>query len=149
MPESADVIEAELAERARTSTIRGRRAADAERAEAGRASRADVGRPEQADEPGRRDRPPARAQAGGARAQARAKESAERRRAPKAPTPERQRGGVIGFLHSCWAELKQVQWPDRETLDPGLRVTVLFIAIAAAYLGALDTIFNFLVQHLL
>jgi hypothetical protein len=28
-------------------------------------------------------------------------------------------------------------------------VTVLFIAIAAAYLGTLDTVFNFLVQHLL
>jgi hypothetical protein len=28
-------------------------------------------------------------------------------------------------------------------------VTVLFIAIAAAYLGALDSLFNFLVQHLL
>jgi len=28
-------------------------------------------------------------------------------------------------------------------------VTILFIAIAAAYLGALDSLFNFLVQHLL
>jgi preprotein translocase subunit SecE len=28
-------------------------------------------------------------------------------------------------------------------------VTVVFIAIAAAYLGALDTLFNYLVQHLL
>src|ERR1043165_440185 len=27
---------------------------------------------------------------------------------------ERQRSGFIGFLISCWQELKKVQWPDRE-----------------------------------
>ncbi len=56
---------------------------------------------------------------------------------------------MIGFLISCWAELKRVQWPDRETLIQASAVTVVFIAIAAAYLGALDAVFNFLVQHLL
>jgi preprotein translocase SecE subunit len=79
---------------------------------------------------------------------ARAKES-ERRRAPKVPTQERKRGGVFGFFASCIAELRKVQWPDRETLVQASGVTVLFIAIAAAYLGALDAFFNYLVQHLL
>ena len=60
---------------------------------------------------------------------------------------ERQRGAVIGFLVSCWAELKRVQWPDRETLIQASAVTLLFIAVAAAYLGALDAAFNWLVQH--
>ncbi len=55
----------------------------------------------------------------------------------------------MGFFASCWAELKKVQWPDRETLVQASAVTVLFIAVAAAYLGALDSVFNFLVQHLL
>ena len=75
--------------------------------------------------------------------------ASERRRAPREAPTERKRGAVIGFFISCWAELKKVQWPDRETLVQASAVTVLFIAVAAAYLGALDALFNFLVQHLL
>lgn len=62
---------------------------------------------------------------------------------------ERQRGGVIGFLVSCWQELKKVQWPDRDTLIQATAVTILFVAVAAAYLGALDTVFNWLIQRIL
>lgn len=62
---------------------------------------------------------------------------------------ERQRGGFIGFVLSCWAELKKVQWPDRETLIQATAVTILFVAIAAAYLGALDAVFNELIQLIL
>jgi preprotein translocase SecE subunit len=62
---------------------------------------------------------------------------------------ERQRGGAIGFIASCWAELKRVQWPDRETLIQASAVTLIFVAIAAAYLGALDAAFNFLVKQIL
>ena len=62
---------------------------------------------------------------------------------------ERQRGGFIGFLLSCWAELKKVQWPDRETLIQATAVTILFVAIAAAYLGALDAVFNELIKLIL
>jgi preprotein translocase SecE subunit len=61
----------------------------------------------------------------------------------------RQRGAVLGFLASCWAELKRVQWPDRETLIQASAVTVVFVAIAAAYLGALDAVFNFLIKRIL
>ena len=59
------------------------------------------------------------------------------------------RGGVIGFLLSCWAELKKVQWPDRETLVQATAVTIIFVAVAAAYLGALDALFNWLVKQIL
>jgi preprotein translocase SecE subunit len=62
---------------------------------------------------------------------------------------ERQRSGVIGFLASCWAELKKVQWPDRDTLVQATAVTIIFVAVAAAYLGALDGVFNFLIQRIL
>ncbi len=62
---------------------------------------------------------------------------------------ERQRGGVIGFLASCWAELRKVQWPDRDTLVQATAVTIVFVAVAAAYLGALDAAFNFLIQRIL
>jgi|SRR3954467_4868915 preprotein translocase SecE subunit len=67
----------------------------------------------------------------------------------KQATAQRQRGGVIGFLISCWAELKKVQWPDRETLVQATAVTVLFVAVAAAYLGALDAAFNWLIKQIL
>lgn len=67
----------------------------------------------------------------------------------KQASAERQRGGVIGFLASCWAELKKVQWPTRETLIQATAVTVIFVAVAAAYLGALDAAFNFLIKQIL
>jgi preprotein translocase SecE subunit len=70
-------------------------------------------------------------------------------RRQKQAQAERQRGGVIGFFVSCWAELRKVQWPDRETLVQATAVTVIFVAVAGAYLGALDTAFNFLVKQIL
>jgi preprotein translocase SecE subunit len=70
-------------------------------------------------------------------------------RKQKQATAERQRGGVIGFLVSCWQELKKVQWPDRETLIQATAVTVIFVAVAAAYLGALDALFEFLIKQIL
>ncbi len=67
----------------------------------------------------------------------------------KQAASQRQRGGFLGFLISCWAELKKVQWPDRETLVQATAVTVLFVAVAAAYLGALDAAFNWLIKQIL
>jgi preprotein translocase subunit SecE len=77
------------------------------------------------------------------------RESEQLAKKQKQASAERQRGGVIGFLVSCWAELKKVQWPDRETLIQATAVTVLFVAVAAAYLGALDAIFNELIKRIL
>ena len=147
VPESADVIQAEAAE-AGVEIPPPSAEPESPEPEAPAPSRADVGRPDQAVEaPG--DRIGRRAAKKEERERkARAKES-ERRRAPKVPTQERKRGGVFGFFASCVAELRKVQWPDRETLVQASGVTVLFIAIAAAYLGALDAFFNYLVQHLL
>jgi preprotein translocase SecE subunit len=71
------------------------------------------------------------------------------RRQKQAQAEKRQRGGVIGFLVSCWQELRKVQWPDRETLVQATAVTVIFVAVAGAYLGVLDTAFNFLVKQIL
>ena len=67
----------------------------------------------------------------------------------KQASAERQRGGVIGFLVSCWQELKKVQWPDRDTLIQATAVTILFVAVAAVYLGALDALFDFLIKRIL
>lgn len=77
----------------------------------------------------------------------REREQLERKQ--KQAMAERQRGGVMGFLASCWAELKKVQWPDRDTLVQASAVTIIFVVVAATYLGALDAVFNFLVKQIL
>jgi preprotein translocase SecE subunit len=105
-------------------------------------SRADVGAPAPPKE-SRRERRRRE------REEQRAKEERRKARERQPEVSERQRGPVIGFLISCWAELKRVQWPDRETLVQASAVTLVFIAIAAAYLGALDAAFNWLVQRIL
>src|ERR1044072_1423042 len=71
------------------------------------------------------------------------------KRQKQAQGEKRQRGGVLGFFISCWAELRKVQWPDRETLVQATAVTVIFVAVAATYLGLLDTAFNFLINQIL
>jgi preprotein translocase SecE subunit len=146
VPESAEVIEAELAieqgaqEAARTT-------------DAPTPSRADVGRPEEALEgeeeiPGE-DRISRRQRRRQEREQAqRAKEQAERR-APKQLAPERQRGAIPTFFSSVTKELQKVQWPDRDTLVQASAVTLLFVAVAAAYLGVMDAIFSRLVDLLI
>ena len=77
------------------------------------------------------------------------RESEQLAKKQKQAAAERQRGGVIGFLASCWAELKKVQWPDRDTLVQATAVTIIFVAVAATYLGALDAVFNFLIKQIL
>jgi preprotein translocase subunit SecE len=71
------------------------------------------------------------------------------KRQKQAQAEKGQRGGVIGFLVSCWAELRKVQWPDRETLVQATAVTIIFVAVAATYLGALDSAFSFLIKQIL
>jgi preprotein translocase SecE subunit len=144
-------LEAELAERgANLDELTGREP------QAPAPSRADVGRPEPepeaaaVEEAAPADRISRRAQKQADRERKQKAKESEARRAPKAPVAEkRQRGGVLGFFASCIAELRRVQWPDRETLIQASTITVVFIAIMAAYLGVLDAVFNWLVQRIL
>jgi preprotein translocase SecE subunit len=113
-------------------------------------SRADVGRPDgdvatEAPAEPRESRRERRQREKEERRKARAKEM-QRAQAEKA---EKRRGPVLGFLLSCWAELKRVQWPDRDTLVQASAVTLIFVVVMAAYLGALDAAFNWLVQRLI
>jgi len=149
VPESGDVAEAEailetggqpeeLGESVRSAT----EVAEPEAPEAPAPSRADVGAPARETRDERRERRRRdKEQRRKARAKQLRKEPAERE--------ERRRGVVLSFLFSCWAELKRVQWPDRDTLIQASAVTLLFIAVAAAYLGALDAFFNWLVKLVL
>jgi len=83
------------------------------------------------------------------RAEQKRRESEQLAKKQKQASAERQRGGVIGFLVSCWQELKKVQWPDRDTLIQATAVTILFVTVAAIYLGALDAFFDFLIKRIL
>jgi preprotein translocase SecE subunit len=163
MPETADVAEAELAEEGAdldelaAESPDGAQIKEAPKKERRRnlrapaPSRADVGKVEdgRAVEAPAEDKISRRARRREEKErERRRRESAKRREAPTQPT-ERQRGRVIAFFISCWAELKRVQWPDRDTLIQASTVTLIFIAVAAAYLGALDALFNWLVQRLL
>ena len=150
VPESADAIEAKLAEQgADLEALREspeEADANAAAANAPAPSRADVGRPEPAEAEDKISRRARKREERERRE--RAKES-ERRRAPREAPVERQRGAVAGFIVSCWAELKRVQWPDRETLIQASAITLVFITIMAAYLGVLDAAFNWLVQRII
>jgi|Tabmets5t2r1_1033131.scaffolds.fasta_scaffold41997_2 preprotein translocase SecE subunit len=160
VPESADVAEAELAEQG--ADLDALKDAPTDGDDAGAApeplapSRADVGRPGESpiavgevEEAPAEDKISRRARKREERERRQRARESERRRQPREEVAERQRGPVIGFLVSCWAELKRVQWPDRETLIQASAVTLVFIAILAAYLGVLDAIFNWLVQRIL
>lgn len=83
------------------------------------------------------------------RAEQKRRESEQLAKKQKQAAAERQRGGVLGFFASCWAELKKVQWPNRDTLVQATAVTIIFVAVAATYLGALDAVFNFLIKQIL
>jgi preprotein translocase SecE subunit len=119
------------------------------RPEAPAPSRADVGRPDG-------DAATAPAEPRESRRERRDREKEERRKARakelqkgQAEKAEKRRGPVLGFLLSCWAELKRVQWPDRDTLVQASAVTFIFVAVMAAYLGGLDAAFNWLIQRII
>jgi len=138
VPESAEVLEAEIA-------MEQGAAAASRTTDAPAPSRADVGRPSDAvgggeDKTTRRDRKRQE------REQAERSKAQLERRAGAAPTAERKRGAVLTFFSSVRKELQKVQWPDRDTLVQASAVTLLFVAIAAAYLGALDAVFSKLVD---
>jgi preprotein translocase SecE subunit len=130
--------------------------AEIEAVEAGMAAGAPEDSLETPDAPHKTTRAERRAEAKAAK-QAEKRRKAEQKRQEreqlakkqKQAQAERQRGGVLGFLVSCWAELKKVQWPDRDTLVQATAVTIIFVTVAAAYLGALDALFNFLVKQIL
>lgn len=146
VPESADVVEAELAERGADIDALREQGEDGT-PQAPAPSRADVGKPadatEEAPKESRRERKRRE------REEARLKEErrlAREKKSQAAAAPERERNAVAAFIASCWAELKRVQWPDRETLIQASAVTILFVAVMAAYLGVLDAIFSELVD---
>jgi len=73
------------------------------------------------------------------------------------PGPRGRRGGkaeadsdggsrLVQFLKSVVAELRRVQWPDRQATTTLTGVVLGFVLIAGGYLGLLDAIFSRLVD---
>ena len=58
-------------------------------------------------------------------------------------------GRAADFLRASWQELRRVQWPDRRQVGQGTAVTIGFVLVAGAYLGALDAIWNPIIQKIL
>jgi preprotein translocase SecE subunit len=143
VPESGDVAEVEAAMEA------GAAAADQPAGPA--PSRADVGRPSdsQSAESAEERKASRREERRQRKEEAERQKAQLERRTRKERAPEKQRGPVLGFFASVRQELSKVQWPDRDTLVQASAVTLLFVAVAAAYLGVLDAIFSRLVDLLI
>jgi preprotein translocase subunit SecE len=85
-------------------------------------------------------------------AAAEARGEPERRRARADGTPahgRRRHNKVIGFLIAVWAELRRVEWPNRQTLTMLTGVVLLFVIVMGAYLGLLDAVFSKVVDKIL
>ena len=153
VPESADVVEAELAEQgADLDELRGAPSEPESPAPSRGETAPAKAAPLPAEAPSEEvaeDRITRRERKRQERERKQAQQASVERRRPREEPAERERGRVMGFLASCVAELRRVQWPDRETLIQASAVTLVFIAVAAAYLGVLDGAFNWLVQRIL
>ena len=55
-------------------------------------------------------------------------------------TKDRGRPRIIEFLVAVWAELKRVEWPDRQQMITLTGVVLGFVLIAGGYLGLLDAL---------
>ncbi|MBI4897446.1 MAG: preprotein translocase subunit SecE [Actinobacteria bacterium] len=58
-----------------------------------------------------------------------------------APQPK-ERGRLMAFLRSSWAELRRVQWPDRKQMTTMTSIVIGFVIIAGVYLGVIDWVAN-------
>ena len=74
---------------------------------------------------------------------------------PRAPEEARPRQRVnlltrtINFLEGCWAELRRVQWPDRQQVVQATGVVLGFVALTGVFLGLADLIAGKLVNAIL
>ena len=97
--------------------------------------------------------PPARRSpnAGAPPQQRRARKEPRRERKPEREKRKepRQRGRVANFLVQVWAELRRVQWPDRNQVTQATGVVVVFCFLAGAFLAFWDFVFSEFVTSIL
>ncbi|MBJ7348042.1 MAG: preprotein translocase subunit SecE [Thermoleophilaceae bacterium] len=73
-------------------------------------------------------------------AQATGKSTKPPKAAPAAAKAPRERGRFVAFLRSCVAELKRVQWPNRQQVGTLTGIVIGFVIIAGTYLGVIDVV---------
>jgi preprotein translocase SecE subunit len=59
------------------------------------------------------------------------------------------RGGVIGFIGECWAELQKVDWPSQKQVVTGSVVVLVACTIVGTYLWIIDLIIKPLINNVL
>ena len=73
-------------------------------------------------------------------------------RRPQQPANEvdtPHRGGLLGFFHESYAELKKVEWPTQNQVIQGTVVVLVACAIVGTYLWLNDQLWKRVVQHLI
>jgi preprotein translocase subunit SecE len=60
--------------------------------------------------------------------------------------PEHRRGG---FIRESWAELRKVDWPNRNQVVQGTIVVIIACAVVGAYLWGLDQVIQPFVRDVL
>lgn len=64
--------------------------------------------------------------------------------------PPRKGGSrLLHFLRACVAELKRVDWPNRNQVGQGTAVVLGFVVVAGAFLGLADVIAQKIVDFIL
>ena len=59
------------------------------------------------------------------------------------------RGGAIGFVGECWAELQKVDWPNQKQVITGSVVVLVACTIVGTYLWIIDLIIKPLINNVL
>ena len=53
------------------------------------------------------------------------------------------------FVQEAWAELKKVEWPSQKAVVSGTAVVLIACVIVGIYLYLNDTLWKYVVQHVL
>jgi preprotein translocase subunit SecE len=61
----------------------------------------------------------------------------------------KHRGGVIGFIGECIAELKKVEWPGQKQVITGTVVVIVACTIVGLYLWGVDQVIRPLIERLI
>jgi preprotein translocase SecE subunit len=85
-------------------------------------------------------------------AAATAEPGAPQPRGPEAEAAQpgvKHRGGVIGFIGECIAELKKVEWPGQKQVMTGTVVVIIACTIVGMYLWGIDQLVRPLIERLI
>jgi preprotein translocase SecE subunit len=73
----------------------------------------------------------------------------EPRKQPRADERHIPGSGPVHFVGEAWAELKKVEWPSQKAVVSGTFVVLIACVIVGIYLYLNDTVWKYVVQHVL